>query len=202
MKYHYITIEREYGSAGTEIARKLSQVCGIPCYGEEILEAVARRLSTSVDRIQRYEESVSNSLLYTLCLLAQASTGKAGAVSPEDRIFLEEQAEIRRLAEKGPAIFLGHCASEALKDRKGVVRVFIWADETWKRERIIREYHVAPEEAESTQKWFDKKRANYYFANTAKRWADMKNYDIVLHTSQIGVEGSVKALQGLLIQHG
>ena len=36
--YRYVTIEREYGSAGTEIAKKLSKECEIPCYGREILE--------------------------------------------------------------------------------------------------------------------------------------------------------------------
>lgn len=36
----YITIEREYGSGGTQIARKLSAITGVPCYGREILEKV------------------------------------------------------------------------------------------------------------------------------------------------------------------
>ena len=42
MKCNYITIEREYGSGGTKIARRLAEECGIPCYGQEILEAVSR----------------------------------------------------------------------------------------------------------------------------------------------------------------
>ena len=40
MKAKYITIEREYGSGGTQIARRLAEETGIPCYGREILEAV------------------------------------------------------------------------------------------------------------------------------------------------------------------
>ena len=42
MKCNYITIEREYGSGGTKIARRLAEECGIACYGAEILEAVSR----------------------------------------------------------------------------------------------------------------------------------------------------------------
>ena len=42
MRYKYITIEREYGSGGTEIARRVAEECGIPCYGKEILEFVAK----------------------------------------------------------------------------------------------------------------------------------------------------------------
>ena len=33
MKTKFITIEREYGSGGTTIARLLSDKTGIPCYG-------------------------------------------------------------------------------------------------------------------------------------------------------------------------
>ena len=45
-KCKYITIEREYGSGGTEIARLLAGQIGIPCYGQEILEEVSRERHT------------------------------------------------------------------------------------------------------------------------------------------------------------
>lgn len=198
MKVNFITIEREYGSGGTQIARRLSKVCGVPCYGQEILEAVAEKLNISVENINRYEERTSSSLLYTISLLGQVSSGQEASLSPEDRIFLEEQAEIRHMAENGPAIFLGHCASEALKNRAGVVRVFIHADDAHKRERILREYRIEESKIETTRKRFDKKRANYYFANTAKRWADLRNYDLVLNSSSLGIQGCVTALAGML----
>ena len=63
MKAKYITIEREYGSGGTKIARMLAERTGIPCYGQEILEEVSRKYDISVDRIQSYEESATNSVL-------------------------------------------------------------------------------------------------------------------------------------------
>lgn len=43
MKYRYITIEREYGSGGTQIGKKLGEICNVPCYGREILETVAQK---------------------------------------------------------------------------------------------------------------------------------------------------------------
>ena len=39
-------------------------------------------------------------------------------LTAEGKVFLDEQLEIRRLAMEGPAIFLGHCASDALRSRK------------------------------------------------------------------------------------
>lgn len=41
-------------------------------------------------------------------------------------------------------------------------------------------------------------RANYYRANTMKRWDDYRNYDIVLNSGELGIEGCVKVLKGLL----
>lgn len=54
MKTKYITIEREYGSGGNEIARRLAEKLGIPCYGREILELVANDQGLTVSEIDRY----------------------------------------------------------------------------------------------------------------------------------------------------
>ena len=66
MKCKYITIEREYGSGGTEIARKLSGQTGVPCFGQEILQQVAKENNTTIEKIEKYEENVSNSFLYSI----------------------------------------------------------------------------------------------------------------------------------------
>ena len=71
MRYNYITIEREYGSGGTRIGRKLSEETGIPCYGREIMEAVSKRRNISIKNIDKYEEKATNSLLYSLYMLSQ-----------------------------------------------------------------------------------------------------------------------------------
>jgi len=114
MKCNYITIEREYGSGGTRIAQLLAEECRIPCYGREILEAVAKRKDVSVERMEQYEEKATNSFLYTLVMLGHANAGDSDMLTGEGAIYLEEQSEIKRMAMEGKAIFLGHCASEAL----------------------------------------------------------------------------------------
>ena len=67
MKCNYITIEREYGSGGTKIARRLAEACNIACYGPEILEAVSKKNDVPVEHIQHYEESVPEGFLYFVC---------------------------------------------------------------------------------------------------------------------------------------
>lgn len=198
MKCKYITIEREYGAGGSQIAQRLSEICGIPCYGKEILEAVAKRQKISVDSIEKYEETVTNSFLYTIFMMSRAQSGNTEMLTQEEHIYLAEQKEIQNFADKGSAIFVGHCASEALKNRKNVVNVYILADIEDKKKRIRQEYKIPASEAESTRKRFDKKRANYYYANTGKKWDDLRNYNLVLDSSRLGVEGCAAVLKSLL----
>ena len=117
MKFRYITIERDYGSGGTKIGRKLSEVSGVPCYGKEILEAVAKKQGIPVERINQYEEKATGSLIYSMFVMSRVQAGDPSMLTTEGKVFLDEQIEIRRLAMEGPAIFLGHCAS-VLKMRK------------------------------------------------------------------------------------
>ena len=77
--------------------------------------------------------------------------------------------------------------------------VFIHADDAFKQKRIQEDYQISPNRMEFLRKKYDKKRANYYRANTMKRWDDYRNYDIVLNSGKLGIEGCVKVLKGLLV---
>ena len=198
MKCNYITIEREYGSGGTFVARKLAELCGIPCYGREILEEVSREYNISPESIEQYEETVTNSFLYSMFIISRAQAGDPDMLANEGHIYVAEQLMIKKLAARGKAIFLGHCASEALKERKGVIKVFIRSSKEDKAKRIMELYNIDEKEVELVRKKYDKKRSNYFYANTAKTWDDLRNYDIVLDVSNLGIDGCVAALRGIL----
>lgn len=198
MRYKYITIEREYGSGGRLVAEGLSKACGIPCYGREILEIVAKEHDTSVERIQQYEETATNSFLYSIYMMNKARTGDPDMAPMEGNLLVAEQEVIRRLAGMGPGIFIGHCAGLALQDKKNVLRVFVRADREKRLERAVKEYGISRQSADSTAKRFDRKRSNYFQINTSKKWRDDQNYDLVLDSGKLGIDGCIAALKGLL----
>ena len=131
--------------------------------------------------------------------LEEGNKEAAGKTGEEDHAFSPEfQMEIRRLAQNGPGIFMGHCAAYALKNMKGVAKVFIYcSSEEDIKKRIVEEYGIDPQNVEATRKYYNKKRSAYFRANTGKVWDDKKNYDIVLDSGTLGIEGCVKALKGL-----
>lgn len=198
MKYNYITIEREYGSGGTEISQKLSAVCGIPAYGREILEMVSEKYNIPVPQIEKYEEKTTNSFIYSVYMMSKSQSADSAMLSNESGIYVAEQNIIRSLAQNGPAIFLGRCACEALKDRTDVLRVFIRASKDFKINRSINIYNLDENDAEAVVRRYDKKRRTYYQTNTGKRWDDVCNYDIVLDSGTLGTDGCVAAIKALI----
>ena len=198
MKIKYITIEREYGSGGTEIAAKLAEKCGIACYGAEIMELAAQKLHITAEEAQQYEEKITNSFLYSMFVMSQVQSGNTNALPMESRLYVEEHNAICNLAKSGRSVFVGHCASEALKDEAGVLRVFIRADDAFKHDRVVSEYGIDEKDAEAMCRRYNKKRSTYYTFNTNKKWDDLTNYDMVLDSAAIGIDGCVNAIAALL----
>lgn len=198
MKVRYIAIEREYGSGGSTIAKRLADECSINCYGREILEKAGENLHIPVSQLEKYEENTTNSVLYSVAIIGKVQFADPDMLMREGHLFVAEQAAIRELAANGPAVFLGHCASDALKDYGGVLRVFIKSSMEARRRRIIKEYGIAEPEVDGTIRRFDKKRAGYYSINTARKWREPGNYDMILDSSTLGVEGCVAAIKALI----
>lgn len=197
MKYDYIVIEREYGSGGTGIGKALSEKINIPCYGTEILEGVSEKLQIPVSDIQKYEESTTNSFLYSIYAIGRMNEGTENFLSKENHIFLEQQKLIREYAMQGPAIFVGRCAASALESQN-VLKVYVHADADSRRRRTITEYGIPENMADSTMAKYDKKRRNYYLVNTGKKWRDWSNYDIVLDSGKLGLDACVRIIQAAM----
>lgn len=93
---------------------------------------------------------------------------------------------------------MGHCACEALGAQTGLLKVYIrCSDVKAKKARIVSEYGIPEQDVDTVRRRFDKKRSNYYGANTGRRWTDAANYDIVLDSGTLGIEGCVKVLCSL-----
>lgn len=197
MKYDYVVIEREYGSGGTGMGKLLSEKTNIPCYGSEILEGVSAKLQIPISDIQQYEESTTNSFLYSIYAFGKMNDGSGNFLSRENHIFLEEQQLIREYALHGPAIFVGRCAASALVDKR-VLKIYIHAEPEIRKQRAVREYGIPENMADSTMAKYDRKRKNYYLVNTGKKWNDWSNYDMILDSGTLGVETCVQIIQAAL----
>ena len=75
-----------------------------------------------------------------------------------------------------------------------MLKVFIYADEAKRLERLQRVRLMIPSRAEKLMKDVDKKRRKHYEAYTSQKWADTDNYDMVLNSGLLGTDYIVEML--------
>lgn len=198
MKYNIIAIEREYASGGNEIGEKVAQRLGIPCYGQEVLNRAAERLQTIPERLLHLEENTSNSFMYSVGMAMKVATGQRDGLSDEGALYVVEEQVIKDMALQGPCVIVGRCAGWVLKERGDVLRVFVHADKDFRKKRAVESYGVPERQLDNTLKRYDRRRANFYHANTGMSWDDKKGYHLVLDSSAVGIEACVDMICGLV----
>lgn len=192
-----ITIDREYGSGGREVGRIISEKTGIPCYDNHLIMEAAENFGLNVGMMKDYDEKNIGSTLYNIAMIA-SNMKMDGENNKTYEIYYAISETVKRLAIQGPAVFIGRCAGEALKENKNVVNAFIYASDLKERkQRIVEVDGVTESNADYALKKRDKQRKSFYEFYTGKKWGDRQNYDVMLNTATLGYEGCADVLIGL-----
>jgi cytidylate kinase len=187
LKKPIITIERTYGSGGSEIGRIVAEKLGVNCYNRQILEMTADRCGFDKEQIESAEETVPTSFLYSLLMTANPSRSMEDNLPLSDKVFIMESKIINELAEKEDSfVLVGRCGSYILEE-KGCFSVFIYAPQEFRIKRAIEKYGIKANKAESVMKKTDKRRETFFNVNTGKNWLDKDIYCLCLN-SELGDE--------------
>ena len=199
MKKLIITISREYGSGGKEIGKRLAEKLNIPFYDKKIIEMSAEVSGLSKEFIEETEQkntgntSYGNVLTGTFPCVTTPTLIKESAPLA-DQLFNAQRKVILDIAEKGSCVIVGRCADYILKDHENVINVFIHADMETRMKRAIEEYGHSEKEVKSVVKKYDKKRSNHYTTYTCRKWGERQNYDLMLNSKTLGIDGCVNLL--------
>ena len=190
-----ITIARQYGSGGREIGEKVAAQLGIPLYDKELITDAASKGSLDSDVLKNIDESAANSLLYTLAMGSNV-LGDAmhfGYKMPlNDKLFILQSETIKEYAKSGSCVIIGRCADYVLRDEKNVFRIFIYGDLDHRQARIMERHpEIKPTQIVDVINKTDKRRATYYNFYTGNKWGKFDNYDMLVNSSTLGIDGAV-----------
>lgn len=189
-----ITISREFGSGGHAIGKAIAQKLDIPFYDKELLSIAAQQSGICEDLFVKYDESHSNSLLYSIVMGSYVPSAD-GRISSENmplnhKVFLAQFETIKTLAQQ-PCVIVGRCADYVLKDDPNVVNFFITGNIIDKKKRILERYDIEKNKVEDFIRKTDKRREAYHNYYTEMSWGEAKNYDLCLNSSKTGIDGAV-----------
>ncbi len=189
-----ITIGRQHGSNGRDIARSLAAELGYACYDKEILDQAAADSNFSREIFESYDEKKISAFIVP----TPHYIGMNDGLRLNMQIASAQFEAIRTLAEKGSAVFVGRCADYILRNREDLVRVFIHADLPFRVQALMQRKGIEEDAAKKLIKEVDKDRSSYYRYFTDQIWGESEYYDICLDSSRIGVPGCVQVIRSYL----
>lgn len=190
MERTYITIGRQFGSGGREVGKKVAKALGIPYYDKELLAVAAKESGLSHQFLQAYDERPTNSFFYSLVMGQQNLLVGAQNVTVEQLAAKAQRDAVQSVADKGSCVIVGRCADYLLRERGGLLRVFICADWDKRIDRVCRRDGLGQKEAEEKLRRMDKTRAAYYSFHTDRKWGAAETYDLCINSSRKGPDAT------------
>ncbi len=194
-----ITVGRQHGSNGRDIARALAAELGYTCYDKEIVDHAAENSCFSKEIFASNDEKrVSPYIFPTSHYMGMYDMGIHESFRLSMQVASVQFDTIRKLAEQGNGIFVGRCADYILRNRKDLFKVFIMADEDFRIKTIMKRKNLNEDQAKKLIKEVDKDRASYYKYYTDQLWGDAGNFDICINSGKLGVDGTVQVIKSCL----
>ena len=200
-----ITIGREYGSGGREIGKLVADKLGVPFYDKEILTRAAEESGLCHELLERHDEknTVSGMLAGSAGAGLHVGAGGMGLQMPlNQRVFLAQFDAISKIASEGPGVIVGRCADYVLDGTEGLIRVFLYADIKVREERVRERNLYADKDVLKNIHRIDRERRDYNRYYAGRDWEKPENYDLLINTTQIGVDGAVQLIKDYLKMRG
>lgn len=189
-KHIVFTISREYGSGGRYVGRLIADKLGIKLYDKDFIIKVAEETGLSEEYIENNEQKRN--------VLASLNNGYYSGLNNSDELFIKESNLIKEIADKESCVIIGRCSDFILKDKKDVIKIFIYSNMEDKIERATKIYGLNKEKAEKEIKNIDKLRANHYKYYTGTDWKKFSNYDICINSDLFGVEKTAELICNMI----
>lgn len=179
-----ITISRQYGCGGRELAEILAKKMNVKLYDRQIVHIAAAKLGINDLSESDLLEMENKVQPLSMSFMPFHSFGTHMGESSRG-MFLSEMSAIRKLAKDGSCVILGRCADYVLQKDPNMFSLFVCADDAYREKRGREVYNGKSLEDLNEE---NEKRARYYNYYTGRKWGEGANYDLVVNTSKVPLE--------------
>src|SRR3984893_214345 len=182
-----VTIEREYGSGGGEIAQRLANQLGWKLWDQLLTEEIAR-LAECPKAVIEVREEKTDPMDYRLfkSFLRGSYEGSLNAhklklVDSESILRFTERV-VQHAAKTGNSVIVGRGSQHFLQDRPDTLRVFLYAPRELKVRRLIAR-GKSEKEAEELVDTVDRERVDFIQKYFGVEWPDRAIYHAMINTA-------------------
>ena len=182
-----ISVGREFGSGGHEIAQKLADLYHLPLYDHNLLDEMAEKHGMDREILQEFDEKKRNKLFSRT--VRGMNNSAAHNVAQLQFDFIKQKAE-----EGQSFVIVGRCSEAVLREHPALISFFILGDLDVKIQRIMQLHQMSAKDARDLIQVKDWKRKQYHNSHCDGKWGDSRNYDLSINSSKLGIDESVKII--------
>jgi cytidylate kinase len=182
-----VTIEREYGSGGGEIAELLAKQLGWKLWDQSLTEEIAR-LANCPKAVVEVREERTDPLYYRLfkSFLRGSYEGSLNAhklkVVDSESILKITERVVQQVAKEGNSVIVGRGSQQFLRNRLETLRVFLYAPREDKVRRLLAR-GKSESESEQLVDTVDRDRKDFIQKYFGAEWPDNDVYHVMINTS-------------------
>src|SRR5664279_1857979 len=189
-----ITIDREYGSGGADIAKALADRLGWKLWDQALTNEIARYMECDCRVVEEHEEK-RDPLYYRLLKSFMRGSYEGSQNAPHikmaDTECIREVTEgvVKRAAESGDCVIVGRGSAYYLQSRRDSFHVFIYAPVKDKVRRL-RNSGKSEGDAAHLAETVDQERAAFIRQYFNVEWPDRHKFHLMIN-STVGVNAVV-----------
>jgi CMP/dCMP kinase len=191
-----ITLSRQFGSGGSEVAERVARALDWQLYDNAVVDEVARRLkmqpadvSAREERVPSLPERISSAM--ALGMPEVMPTVADLAMQPtEERIVEMTKRVIEEAVHAGPAVLVGRGAQCMLASRSDALHVFCYAPAEALASYAVTNLGIAREDAARVVAETNHNREQYVKRHWKRDWRDFANYHVCVNTAWLGLDGA------------
>jgi cytidylate kinase len=184
--FRIVTVEREYGCGGGEIAHKLASRLNWKLWDSELTAEIARVAHVDSLAVSRCDERLDSRFHRLVKVFWRGSYERSTKLDLEESFDADKMVEIgervmRRIAESGSCVIVGRGAPYHLRDRADAFHVFLYAPRAEKLRRL-EETGKTRREAEELVDAIDSERIEFIKHYFGADWPTRSLYHVMLNT--------------------
>ncbi len=191
-----ITINRELGSGGRTVGRKLAEKLGVEYFDKAVINALQERYNLSVEQIEHLKgqetgwwEEFKRKMTFSESEYELNQTN----IETED-VFRAETQILKALAKDQSCVIAGRTAFYMFREHPNHLSILIQASMLNRIERVAREQNMTKEQARLVIDKVDKMRENYVKEFTGTSRYDARNYHLVINMDDISEDAAVELI--------
>lgn len=188
-----ITINRELGSGGRTVGRKLAEKLSVEYFDKAVIKALEERYNLTADQIEQLKGQETGwwaEFKRKMTFSESEYELNQTNIETED-VFRAETQILKALAKDQSCVIAGRTAFYMFRDHPNHLSVFIQASMLNRMERVAREQDMSKEQARLVIDRVDKMRENYVNEFTGTSRYDARNYHLVLNMDELSEDAAV-----------